>query len=279
MTKATLKGFYVLILTLAVAIFGFLTLRWFEYAVTFHPQAYSPGASWNIPEGGEDVWLRTSDQIRLHGWFITPQTTPSATIILFHGNAANVSHLSYTARQLAQRGFNVLLVDYRGYGRSEGRIEDETDLYADGNAAYDYVINQRSVLPDRVILYGQSLGTVVAIDLASQKKVGGLIIESGLSSASSMARTLLPWFPSRLHWMGRYRFESERKLAKVECAVLVTHGDPDNTIPTSEAHKLFAAAKEPKSLILVPGAGHNVFAYGGERYLNSIASFIHEAMK
>lgn len=280
MTKPARRSLFVLIVTLATAVFGFFALRWFEYAVTFHPQAYNAGPHWAVPRGGEDVWLSTSDGVRIHGWFLSSMAERTAgTIIYFHGNAGNLSNVAWLGRHFANSGFDILLLDYRGYGRSQGKIEDETDLYSDGNAAYDYVINQRSISPDKVVLYGQSLGTVVAIDLASRKKVGALIIESGLSSASSMARTVVPWLPSSLHWMGRYRFESELKLAKVECPVLVTHGDPDNTIPTAEGQRLFAAAKEPKRLILVPGADHNVLGFGGERYLDSIASFIHEAMK
>ncbi len=186
-----------LILTLLFPVIAFLALRWFEHAVTFHPQPFSEWArSWKIPEGGEDVWLTSRDGVRLHGWFISSGISPRiATIIYFHGNAGNLSNVGWLGKHLAARGFDVLLIDYRGYGRSEGTIRDEADLYSDADAAYELVIDNRSVPPEKVVLYGQSLGTVVAIDLASRRRVGALIIESGLSSASSMARNVIPWFP------------------------------------------------------------------------------------
>ena len=279
MKRLALRSVYALILIVALSGLAFLALRWFEYAVTFHPQPFSDRGSWKIPEGGEDVWITCRDGVRLHCWFFTSGTIPAAaTVVFFHGNAGNLSNVGWLGKHLATRGFDVLLIDYRGYGRSEGTIRNEADLYSDGDAAYSYVTGDRSVPPEKVALYGQSLGSVVAIDLASRKPAAAVVIESGLSSASSMARTVVPWLPRSLHWMGRFRFESERKLGNVSCPVLITHGDPDNTIPTAEGRKLFAAAREPKKLMLVQGADHNVFGFGGERYLDDIAAFIREAV-
>jgi uncharacterized protein len=280
MRRLAFRSLCGLILIVALSGLAFLLLRWFEYALTFHPQPFSERArSWKIPEGGEDVWLTSRDGVRLHGWFISSDISPRiATVIFFHGNAGNLSNVGWLGEHLATRGFDVLLIDYRGYGRSEGTIRDEADLYSDADAAYEFVMGNRSVPPEKVALYGQSLGTVVAVDLASRRRVGALIIESGLSSASSMARNVIPWLPASLHWIGRYRFDSERKIALVNCPILITHGDPDDTIPTVESHKLLGAAKEPKRLMLVPGADHNVFGFGGERYLDGVAAFVQEAL-
>jgi fermentation-respiration switch protein FrsA (DUF1100 family) len=181
-------------------------------------------------------------------------------------------------QQFHERGFNVLLFDYRGYGASEGDAEDETFLYADGNAAIGFLLNEKGVNPRRLVLYGQSLGTTVAAELASTREVGAVIIESGLSSASSIAGHALPWLPGAFHFLGKNRFESAQKLSRATAPVLITHGDPDPVLPTSEAHLLFAAAREPKKLLIVPGAGHNVLGSAGDAYLDQIVNFVREAM-
>ena len=115
-------------------------------------------------------------------------------------------------------------------------------------------------------------------DVASRGAFGAVVLESGLSSASSVAATALPWLPTWLHFLGRNRFESARKLANVKSPILITHGDPDLTIPATEAQVLFAAANEPKKLLIFPGAGHVVFGSLGEPYLAQVDQFIRESL-
>jgi len=257
----------------------FFGLRWFEYVVTFHPEPYVPGASWRLPQGGEDAWFTTADGVRLHGWFIEARTKPAAaTIIYFHGNGGNVSHIGWIGEHLATCGFDVLLFDYRGYGRSDGKATDERGLYADADAAYDYAVRERSAIPERLVLYGQSLGTTTVVELASRRVCGAIVLESGLSSASDLGSSLLPWMPRWLHKLGKNRFESARKLADVHCPVMVTHGEPDNRIPTAQGRVLYASANEPKRLLIVPGAGHNVVGSGGNKYLDTVSAFIRESL-
>ena len=179
-----------------------------------------------------------------------------------------------SSRVLAARGFNALLFDYRGYGRSEGNLEDEQGLYADADAAYEYVVRERNAPTRAIVLYGQSLGTAAVADLAARRECAAIILESGLSSGSDMASAALPWLPRSLHFLARNRFDSAHKLSQVHCAVLVTHGEPDPTIPTEQGRALFAAANEPKKLVIFPGADHNVFGSVGDKYLDMIAKFI-----
>jgi fermentation-respiration switch protein FrsA (DUF1100 family) len=129
------------------------------------------------------------------------------------------------------------------------------------------------------VLYGQSLGTAVAADLASRRESAALILESGFSSSSDLASTVLPILPRRLHFLAKNRFESARKLASVRCPVLIVHGDPDLTIPTEHGRLLFTAANEPKELLIFPGAGHNVFGSLGDGYLDRVADFLRTAIK
>lgn len=258
----------------------FFSLRWFEHAVTFHPLRYDDRTGWQQPDGAQDVWLKTTDGVRLHGWLFESKERPAlATIIYFHGNGGNIGNVGWVGESLSSRGFDVLLMDYRGYGRSEGDVDGETDLYADADAGYEYITKTRGVRSASVVLYGQSLGTAVAVDLASRRQSAALILESGFSSASDLASTVLPILPRRLHFLARNRFESSRKLSSIRCPVLISHGDPDLTIPTEHGRLLFAAANEPKKLLIFPGAGHNVFGSLGDRYLEQVADFLRTAMK
>lgn len=264
-----------LVATSIAFVFG---LRWLELAMTFHPVPTTANAV-TRPAGVEDVWLKTNDGVRLHAWFFKSVRGPaSATVIYFHGNGGNITNVAWVAEDLAARGFDTLLLDYRGYGQSEGESRDEEGLYADGDAALTYLVEVKHVAPTRVILYGQSLGTVVATDVASRRPCGALILESGVSSASSVATHALPWLPTWLHFLGRNRFESARKLKNVKVPVLITHGDPDPVIPTDEARTLYKSANEPKTLLIYPGAGHNVFGSLGDAYLDEIERFILEAV-
>src|SRR5918997_5461485 len=122
---------------------GYFALRRFEASVTFHPERAPWGGSWRAPRGGEEVWFRTADGSRLHGWFVRAPTQPAAaTVVYFHGNGGNISYVDWVGEQLAARGFDVLLFDYRGYSRSEGAVSDERGLYEDADAAYDFVVRE-----------------------------------------------------------------------------------------------------------------------------------------
>lgn len=251
-------------------------LRSLEWHMTFHPVPLDSTRR-QPPPGATNVWFTTADGVHLHGWFFENQTT-TATLVFFHGNTGNIGDVDWLGQRFHERGFNVLLFDYRGYGASEGE-ESETGLYADGDAAVAFLINEKRVRPDQIILYGQSLGTTVVADVASRRDLGAVILESGPSSASSMAGHALPWLPQRLHFLGKNRFESAQKLAKVKAPVLISHGDPDPVVPTSEGRLLYAAANEPKRLLIFPGAGHNVFGSAGDSYLNQLIDFINQSLK
>lgn len=254
-------------------------LRWLESLMTFHPDRMTAAERQSIHQGAENVWFDSADGTRLNGWFFKSQSGPEiATIIFFHGNGGNIRNVGWVGQRFAKQGFDVLLFDYRGYGASDGAASAESDLYADGDAAVAFVINQKNARPERIVLYGQSLGTAVVADVASRGKFGAVILESGFSSASSLATTALPWLPRFLHFLGKNRFESGRKLSNVRSPILIAHGDPDGTIPTAEAHLLFASANEPKKLLIIPGAGHVVFGAAGEQYLSQVEQFIREAM-
>ena len=254
-------------------------LRTLESMMTFRPARLSTAERNLTPEGAETVWFNSADGTRLNGYFFKSQSKPEvATILFFHGNGGNITDVSWLGQRFAKHGFNVLLFDYRGYGASDGVASSESGLYADGDAAVAFLVNEKKVRPEQIILYGHSLGTAVAADVASRARFGAVVLESGFSSASSLATTALPWLPRQLHFLGKNRFESARKLTKVKSPILIAHGDPDHTIPTSEAQLLFASANEPRKLLIVPGAGHVVFGNAGEKYLLQVEQFMREAI-
>jgi len=296
----------VLTLTLLGLPVGFVLLRRFEAAVTFHPDRAPLGGTWAAPAGAEEVWFETADGVRLHGWFfgarvrrtaagggaddeaggagdeagrVSRSVQGGATVVYFHGNGGNISYAAWVGEALASRGFDVLLFDYRGYGRSGGEVQGEHGLYVDAEAAYRYVVGARGVNSSRVVLYGQSLGTAAAAEVASREGCGALVLESGLSSASDMAATILPWLPRAAHKLAKYRLDTASKLPRIACPVFVAHGDRDQIIPVEQGHKLYAAAREPKRLHVVAGAGHNdLTVVGGEPYLDALAGFVGDSL-
>ena len=268
-----------LLVALVLACAGFVYgLRRLELAMTFRPSRMA--ATQVTPAGAENVWFNSADGTRLNGWFFATHTKPElATVIFFHGNGGNIANVGWLAQRFADHGFNVLIFDYRGYGVSDGAAAKESELYADGDAAVDFVTKQKGIRPEQIVLYGHSLGTAIVSDVASRRTVGAVVLESGFSSASSVASTALPWLPTFLHFLGKNRFESARKLKSVKAPILIAHGDPDLTIPTSEAQLLYAAANEPKKLLIVPGAGHVVFGTAGEQYLVQVERFMRDSIR
>lgn len=258
----------------------FWGLRRFELAMTFHPEPYRPGPAWTPPANGEDVWIEVAAGERIHGWFLASPRQPSpAAVLYFHGNGGNLSYSAGIAQAIAHNVADTLIVDYRGYGRSDGEAEAEEGLYADGEAAYEYLVRRRGVAPEKIVLYGQSLGTAVAIDLAARKACGALIVESGFYSAGEMGKIALPWLPGFVHRLARNRFESGRKIGMARCPALVMHGTHDDVIPLDQGRMLFQSAREPKQWIEMPGGDHMLFTSSDDAFRKRIFQFIDDRMK
>ena len=223
----------------------------------------------------EDVYLSASDGTRIHGWHIPGSS--EVTLLWFHGNAGNISHRLDNILMLHQRlGVSVLIIDYRGYGLSEGR-PSEKGIYMDAEAAFDYLASDLGLNVERdVILLGRSLGAGVAVEMTTRHRVRGVILESGFTSIREMAEASGSPLPIPLVLtLFEARYDSISKIGRVESPVMILHGDRDDTVPYWMAEKLYAAANEPKTLYPIRGAGHNDTVYvGGEEYLRALEEFI-----
>jgi hypothetical protein len=224
----------------------------------------------------EDAWFQSDDGTKLFGWYV-PAAASSPVLLWCHGNAGNVIHRLENLAELHRIGLSVFIFDYRGYGRSEGKPSEE-GLYRDALAAYDYLTRTRGVRPERLVLFGRSLGASVVGDLAGKKPAAGLILESPFPSIAAMAREHYAGLP--MHWLLSGRFPLEERLKQVAMPVLVIHGDRDEIVPIELGRQVFAAAREPKAFYVIEGADHNdTYHVGGRVYFQRLARFIAEVVR
>ena len=219
----------------------------------------------------EELRLVSADGTVLHGWWIRGRG--ERVLIWYHGNAGNISHRLHNARELIERlGLDIVLVDYRGYGLSEG-TPYESGLYLDGLAIYDAVVT-RGFTPERIVLFGRSLGAAVAVEVALKRPVGGLVLEAAFRSVRAMARSVYPFVPS---FLIRTRLDNERKISQIRAPKLILHGDRDELVPISHGRALFKLALPPKRFFAIPGASHNdTYVVGGSTYFEAWEQFLRE---
>jgi fermentation-respiration switch protein FrsA (DUF1100 family) len=249
-----------LVLLLLLTINGWFFLQ--QPQMTFFPTAQleTTPAQWGLAY--EEVMLRAEDGIRLHGWYL-PHPAATRTLLFFHGNGGNISHRGESLAIFHRLGLNVLIIDYRGYGRSEG-VPDEAGLYRDAAAAWRYLRQERGVAASQIIVFGRSLGGAVAVQLAAQVTPGALILESTFSSARDMASHLFPWL-SKLVWL-RYRFDSEAQIRQLRAPLYLLHSPDDEIIPYAMGQKLYAAAPVPKRFLMLRGDHNRGFVQSQPAY-------------
>lgn len=250
-----------------------LLLRVFEDRLIYFPFKHSASDPDPRAQGlvVEDVFLRASDGVELHAWYLA---APEArfTLLYLHGNAGNLFDRIDTVAFLRALPANVLALDYRGYGRSQGR-PSEQGLYRDAEAAYDYLVRERGVPPERNVPMGESLGTAVAVELAAQRPVAGLILEAGFPSARRVAQRVL-WLPG-MHWLMRTRFDAAKTLSRLHLPLLIAHCTADPVVPCELGEELFRAANEPKEFVRFEAACHSpMYAADPEAYAARLRAFL-----
>ncbi len=238
-------------------------------AMLFYPVTELVATPFDVGLAYEEVKL-SADSIELHGWYL-PNPGSERTLLFFHGNAGNISHRLDSLQIFHRLGLNVLIIDYRGYGRSGGTPSEE-GLYQDGKAAWRYLTERRGDKAENIVIFGRSLGAAVAARMAEQEQPAALIIESGFTSVKAMAREHFPL----LSWMTplRYRFDTEEALGKVHCPVLVAHSREDEISPFAFGEKLFQAAHEPKRFLTLKGDHNSGFLQSQPAYEEGLRAFL-----
>lgn len=218
----------------------------------------------------EEVYLTTNDDVKIHGWFV-PQVQPRATLLFLHGNGGNISHRLEKLAMYHQLGLAVFIIDYRGYGLSEGR-PSEAGTYLDAEAGWHYLAKNKSIPGNNIIIYGESLGGAVAAWLATQHQAGALILESSFTSVMDMGRHYYPYLPIR--WISRIKYPTLNRIKQVRVPLLIIHSPADDIVPYAQGKKLFEAAHEPKSFLEIRGDHNGGFFESGELYSDGVNHFI-----
>jgi fermentation-respiration switch protein FrsA (DUF1100 family) len=220
----------------------------------------------------EPLTLAMRDGTRLAGWYLPPGlSSPFPALLWFYGNSETIAAIAPVLRDFRPPGTAVLIVDYPGYGASEGRAS-EPGLYEAAELAYDTLLERPGIDPARVFVYGRSLGSAVAAHVASTRTPAGLVLESPFTSARDMARRHYPLFPAALL---RVRLDNLAALSRVRCPVLVIHGTADRLVPIDMGHRLAAAAPGGVEFVTIAGAGHNdSYGLGGRAYRERVWEFL-----
>ena len=254
-----------------VVVWTFGTLYFFANRAIYYPSKY-PEGFWDIQRavGATDVWIDTRDGARLNAWWVPREGARWVTLYL-HGNAGNISDRAHQIREIVAAGSSILVLDYRGYGKSSGR-PTEKGLYIDSEAAFTHLLGM-GYRADQIIVHGESLGTAVAIDLASRHPCAALILEAPFTSASDVAGTKVPILGPMLIWS----YNSVPKIRSILAPKLFMQGDQDEVIAPRLCQGLYAAAPAPKEFWAVKGAGHNnILDTAGPRYRQKLESFYGE---
>lgn len=218
----------------------------------------------------EAVWLTTEDGVRIEAWYV-PAPAARGVALLAHGNAGNISHRVDYALMFHRLGYSMLLFEYRGYGRSEGKPSEE-GTYADARAAWRHLVAERRFPPERIVLVGESLGGAVVARLAADEHPGALVLASCFVSVPELAADFYPWLPAR--WLARYRYDTLQALGRVSSPVLIAHSRQDDIVPFRHGERLFAAAREPKAFLELAGGHNDGFLFTRKEWVEALARFL-----
>ncbi len=216
------------------------------------------------------VTLNTADGEALAGWFV-PASAARGTLLYLHGNGGNIGHRLDQIEVFHRLGLDVFIIDYRGYGASSGKPSEE-GTYRDALAAWNWLTQEKRLAPERIVLFGESLGGSIAAWLAARQAPAGLIIYASFTSVPEMAQALYPMFPAAR--LVRYRYDTRAALGKVNCPVLILHSPEDEIIPFSHGQALLEAAREPKRLVELRGGHNDALWVSREIYPREIGAFL-----
>lgn len=258
----------VVIIIIAIPVLLFFSARFLEHKSLYFPFRAIDATPADIGLDHEEIDIMTADGIRLSAWFI-PSKESRAILLFCHGNGGNISHRLEKIFILNRLGLDILIFDYRGYGKSSGSPSEE-GLYADAAAAYDYMVN-RGVPPQKIIGYGESLGSAVVLDLALKEEMAGVIIEEAFTSVQDMARVHFPFIPASIL---RSRYDALEKIKNVEIPKLIFHSINDEIVPFEQGQRIFERASAPKEFVQLRGGHNDAFIASKEIYASGIGRFV-----
>jgi len=255
-------------------VLGYLILVGFVYIrqgiMIYYPTkeiAETPG---NIGLDFEEIILKTEDNIDISAWYI-PSENARGVVLFCHGNAGNISHRLDSIRIFHDLNLNVLIFDYRGYGKSKGS-PTEKGTYLDAESAWGYLVNVKHVQPKKIILFGRSLGSAVAAEIALRHQARAIIIESGFTSIPDLGNKFFPYLPVRL--ISRFHYSTIDKVNKINIPKLFIHSPQDEMIPFEQGSRLFEKAAGPKEFLRITGSHNEGFLISGKDYIAGLNRFI-----
>jgi len=255
--------------------FGYYVYRIADLYFHQEKYVYHPEKIWKATPASEglpyeDLKLRSSDRVELSAWYV-PSAVSKGSVIFFHGNARNMSSDLDALKMFHGFGFNVLTVDYRGYGKSQGS-PDEQGTYRDAQAAWDWLVRSKQESSDRIVICGRSLGAAIAADLALKNVPKALILEAAFSSLRDAAQELYPYFPVK--FLTRYRYNTLGKLKDIRCPILIVHSRDDELIGFHHAQRLYAAVRGKKDFIELGGPHKGGYQPTIGKYQQGIKRFL-----
>ncbi len=259
-----------LLILLAVCLIFFLYVRYLEDSSIFYPNRTILLTPADKGLSYEEVFIPTPEGIKICGWFF-PNPEAQSTLLFLHGNAGNIGDRLNKITAFLHMGVNVFIIDYRGYGKSEG-VPSEEGIYQDAVAAYDYLINRGGESQKKIIAYGASLGGAVAIDLAAKRSLAALIVDSSFSSAADVSRVFYPFIPT---FLLKTKMDSAGKIKNIFVPKLIIHSREDELIPIRLGKKLYEAAVAPKKFLEISG-GHNADQAEDPVWREGIKEFLKE---
>lgn len=220
----------------------------------------------------EEIYPVTEDGVKLHGWYLGADPSHE-TVLMFHGNAGNISHRLFKTAPLVREGISFLLIDYRGFGRSEGGIKRGDDLFADARAALEWLKEKKGISSDHIFLFGESIGSAPTLQLARENKVKGIILEAPFTTLKELGKKHYPFLPDFL--VGKFAFDNIENIRHLNSPLLVIHGKADDICPHDMGKRLYEEAAGEKEFYSVPNAGHNDMAeVAGREYFERILNFV-----
>lgn len=235
----------------------------------YFPTKYIISSPEDIGLNYEDIYLQASDGTKINGWYIP--SSGSYTLLVFHGNGGNISDRIGLIKIFNKVGLSVFIIDYRGYGKSEGK-PSEDGTYLDANAAWNYLIKKKGISPKEIIIYGRSLGGPIAAKSAKEGNPAALVLDSTFTSIKDIGAELYPYLPVKKFF--KYEYNTLAFLKDVRCPVMVIHSKGDDYIPFIHGQKTYNNIVSEKKLVIIAGSHNDGIATSKDIYLEEIASFL-----